>query len=59
MANAEDPEPGGKLAVWTEGEQADVWRQRTIESYDAGHMMYLHPPSLEKMRRDLVRFYGG
>ncbi|MHA2175965.1 MAG: S10 family peptidase [Candidatus Hodarchaeales archaeon] len=24
--------------------------------YEAGHMMYLHPPSLEKLRADLVKF---
>lgn len=25
--------------------------------YEAGHMMYFHPPSLRQMRADLVRFY--
>lgn len=25
--------------------------------YEAGHMMYFHPPSLEKLRADLVAFY--
>lgn len=29
-----------------------------IELYDAGHMMYFHPPSLDKLRQDLVAFYG-
>jgi carboxypeptidase C (cathepsin A) len=24
----------------------------TIERYEAGHMMYLHAPSLEKLKRD-------
>ncbi len=28
----------------------------TIEYYDAGHMMYLHPPSLVKYKDDLARF---
>ena len=28
----------------------------TIEYYEAGHMMYLHPPSLVKYKRDLARF---
>ena len=28
----------------------------TIDYYQAGHMMYVHPPSLEKYRIDLVRF---
>ena len=27
-----------------------------LEMYEAGHMMYLHPPSLEKFRDDLARF---
>ena len=27
--------------------------------YDAGHMMYFHPPSLEKLRADLVEFYAS
>ena len=27
--------------------------------YPAGHMMYIHEPSLEALRRDLVAFYGG
>lgn len=26
-------------------------------SYEAGHMMYTHPPSLKKLREDLVAFY--
>jgi carboxypeptidase C (cathepsin A) len=26
--------------------------------YDAGHMMYVHPESLRKLREDLVVFYG-
>jgi carboxypeptidase C (cathepsin A) len=28
----------------------------SIEYYEAGHMMYVHPPSLEKFRRDLAGF---
>ncbi len=28
----------------------------SIEYYEAGHMMYLHPPSLVKFREDLARF---
>ncbi|HVR42188.1 MAG TPA: carboxypeptidase [Thermoanaerobaculia bacterium] len=27
-----------------------------FELYEAGHMMYIHPPSMEKYRDDLVRF---
>ena len=25
--------------------------------YEAGHMMYINQPSLEKLRKDLVDFY--
>jgi len=31
----------------------------TLTWYEAGHMMYLHPPSLDKMRHDLLAFYGS
>jgi carboxypeptidase C (cathepsin A) len=27
-----------------------------VEMYEAGHMMYVHPPSLEKFKQDLARF---
>lgn len=30
-----------------------------LELYEAGHMMYLHPASLAKFRRDLATFIGG
>jgi carboxypeptidase C (cathepsin A) len=30
----------------------------TTEFYEAGHMMYIHEPSLKKLRKDLVEFYG-
>ncbi len=29
----------------------------TTEFYEAGHMMYLYEPSLEKLRKDLLKFY--
>jgi carboxypeptidase C (cathepsin A) len=28
----------------------------SVEMYEAGHMMYVHPPSLEKFKQDLARF---
>lgn len=30
----------------------------TLEMYEAGHMMYLHRPSMEKFRQDLAGFIG-
>ncbi|QDT37759.1 S10 family peptidase [Stratiformator vulcanicus] len=29
----------------------------TMEYYEAGHMMYVHEPSLEKLRTDLVKYF--
>lgn len=31
----------------------------TIEYYEAGHMMYIHQPSLEKLAKDVRVFIGG
>ena len=31
----------------------------SIEYYQAGHMMYVHPPSLLKFRKDLASFVDG
>lgn len=31
----------------------------TLTYYDAGHMMYIHPPSHEKLKADLVAFYAS
>ena len=30
-----------------------------IKYYQAGHMMYIHKPSLEKMKKDLDEFYDA
>ncbi|MCO6457368.1 MAG: peptidase S10 [Pirellulaceae bacterium] len=30
----------------------------TVRYYEGGHMMYIHEPSLEQLRKDLVKFYG-
>lgn len=30
----------------------------TISYFEAGHMMYIHLPSLEKLKGELVKFYG-
>ncbi|MEO8350816.1 MAG: peptidase S10 [Chthoniobacteraceae bacterium] len=30
-----------------------------VQRYESGHMMYLNAPDAEKLRRDLVEFYGG
>jgi tetratricopeptide (TPR) repeat protein len=40
-ADAQDPEPGGKLATWLEGETAAEWKAKTIERYDA--LLKKHP----------------
>jgi len=34
----------------------DLQKNITTELYDAGHMMYLHPPSLAKYKKDLAAF---
>lgn len=34
-------------------------KQITIEEYQSGHMMYIHGPSLEKLKRDVAKFVGG
>jgi len=31
----------------------------TMEYYDAGHMMYIHMPSLKQMKTDLSKFIKG
>lgn len=41
VADAEDPEPGGKLALWLEGDEAAAWRLRTVRKYDA--LLAKHP----------------
>lgn len=41
VADAEDPEPGGKLAVWLDGEEAAQWRARTTLAYEA--LLARHP----------------
>ncbi len=30
-----------------------------VETYEAGHMMYLHKPSLAKLKKDAARFFGA
>lgn len=39
------------------GLSPDVHKNITMEYYDAGHMMYVHQPSLVKMKKDLTLFY--
>ncbi len=41
VADAQDPEPGGKLATWLEGDEADEWKAKTIARYDA--LLEKHP----------------
>jgi carboxypeptidase C (cathepsin A) len=35
----------------------EIRRNFTMGYYEAGHMMYVHEPSLEKLREDLLKFY--
>lgn len=35
----------------------DIRAHITMGYYDAGHLMYVHPPSLKKLRQDLAAFY--
>lgn len=41
------------------GVDPEVRRNVHLTTYGAGHMMYQHPPSLAKLRADLVAFYDG
>jgi len=38
------------------GLHADLQRNVTMEYYEAGHMMYIHMPSLKRMKTDLAKF---
>jgi carboxypeptidase C (cathepsin A) len=50
----------GALYYIDQMEITPVLRQNvTIELYDAGHMMYLHEPSLIRFKQDLARFIQG
>ncbi|MDH5491313.1 MAG: hypothetical protein OEY14_05115 [Myxococcales bacterium] len=41
------------------GAEAHI-RANIVEAfYEAGHMMYLHPPSRAKLRQDMAAFYGA
>lgn len=37
----------------------DLRRNISMEYYDAGHMMYIHMPSLRQMKKDLADFIKG
>ena len=39
------------------GLRSQLNKNVTIEYYDAGHMMYVHEPSLKKLKKDLTQFY--
>lgn len=38
---------------------AELQKHFQIHFYEAGHMMYVHEPSLKKLSDDLARFYDG
>jgi len=39
------------------GLDEELKKNFSMEFYEAGHMMYVHEPSLKKLRKDLVDFY--
>jgi carboxypeptidase C (cathepsin A) len=39
------------------GLDPDIREHFAMEFYEGGHMMYVHEPSLKKLRKDLVEFY--
>ena len=41
------------------GLDASLRANVTITEYDAGHMMYLHEPSLTKLKADATAFIAG
>jgi carboxypeptidase C (cathepsin A) len=41
------------------GLHAELQKNVTMEYYDAGHMMYIHMPSLKQMKTDLAKFIRG
>lgn len=41
------------------GVSDDLRENISLTYYEAGHMMYLHPPSRAKLRADLLAFYAG
>lgn len=41
------------------GLDEDLRKNVTMEYYDAGHMMYIHMPSLKQMKTDLAKFIRG
>ena len=35
---------------------SELRKNMTVSFYEAGHMMYLHPPSMVEFKKDLAKF---
>lgn len=48
---------GTECSINRLGLDKKFYNQVSMQYYDAGHMMYLHDPSLEKLKKDLSNYY--
>ena len=50
---------GAKYNMWQMDPSGALQKRMRFEGYRSGHMMYLHYPSLMKLKSDLANFYAG